>query len=89
MVYLIHLPTYVVVQLLFVRFFGSDALMTNSAYGALCGLLAAAGAFGLAGLSWRYFEGPIMRLKDAAFPIRGPVQSLPTAGSFDQTRVCA
>jgi len=90
MVYLVHLPTYVIVQLLFVKLFGWDALSTNPAHGAVCGLVAALGAIGLAGLSWTYFESPIMRMKDAAFPTRRQVDDPPVAASLDRTsRVCA
>lgn len=89
MVYLIHLPAYIVIQLLVVRFVGLSALATTPALGAFCGLLSVAAAIGLAGLSWRYLEHPIMRLKDSAFPLRHEVQQVPAASNIDQTRVCA
>lgn len=89
MLYLIHLPVFVVVQLLFVRLLGRDVLAMNTGLEAACGLLAAAGAIGLAGLSWKYFESPIMKMKDAAFPMHRQVQDLPVATKIDHSRVCA
>ena len=89
MVYLIHLPVYVVIQPLFARFVGGTALATNPSLRAFCGLLAAGGAIGLAGLSWKYFENPIMRMRDSVFPLRYRIPELPLAAKTDQTRVCA
>ena len=89
MVYLIHLPVYVIIQLLFVRFLGGTALAGNPSLRALCGVLAAGGAIGLAGLSWRYFENPIMRMRDSVFPLRHRIPELSLAAKTDQTRVCA
>ena len=51
--YLIHLPTYVVVQLLLVRLFGSDKISSSRVFAASCGSLATGCTIALAGLSWK------------------------------------
>jgi len=90
MMYLIHLPTYVVIQLVFVKLLGRNSLATSTGLEALCSILAIAGTIGLASLSWIYFEGPIMRMKDSAFPIHGSGRELSGPTSIDQPdRVCA
>ena len=90
MMYLIHLPTYVVIQLLFVKLFGRNALVTSTGLQALCGIAATAGTIGFARLSWSYFEGPIMRMRNVAFPMLRTDRDLPVPRTIDQSaRVCA
>jgi len=73
MMYLIHLPTYVLIQLVILRYLGNGrAFETNDGLVALWGILAVACTIALAGLSWKYFEGPILRLKEKRFPSFAP-----------------
>jgi peptidoglycan/LPS O-acetylase OafA/YrhL len=67
--YLTHLPIYVFIQIVILKCLGTErALVTNSWLVALWGVLAAVCTIVLASLSWKYFEGPILRLKDRRFP---------------------
>lgn len=86
-IYLIHLPTYVVVQLVMVRVFGADIFPSNRGLTILAGLLAAGCAILLAGLSWKFIESPTMRLKDRLFPVRTAPRALPERNDLD--RLCA
>jgi peptidoglycan/LPS O-acetylase OafA/YrhL len=67
MMYLIHLPIYVLIQFMILKFLGK-ALEANTGLVTLWGILAAICTIVLAGLSWRYVEAPILRLKDKRFP---------------------
>lgn len=70
--YLTYLPIYILIQLIFVSFLGQsgkpEMLQTNTGLVVLQGVLAVLATIGLASLSWRYFETPILRLKDRRFP---------------------
>jgi peptidoglycan/LPS O-acetylase OafA/YrhL len=66
--YLIHLPTFVVVQLAMVRLFGPDVIASSSLV-VVCGVLATACTIALAVLSWKYIETPILRMKEKRFPV--------------------
>jgi peptidoglycan/LPS O-acetylase OafA/YrhL len=69
MMYLIHLPIYVLIQLMFLKYFEKGRVFeASSGLVALWGILAVVCTIALAGLSWRYFEAPILRLKDRRFP---------------------
>jgi peptidoglycan/LPS O-acetylase OafA/YrhL len=68
--YLIHMPIYVSFQLLLLKYLGkSNALVLDANNGLLLllGTLTALCTIVAAGLSWRYFETPILRLKDRPF----------------------
>jgi peptidoglycan/LPS O-acetylase OafA/YrhL len=67
--YLIHLPTYVVVQLVMVRLFGPDTIASSRVSAVVCGVLATTCTVALAGLSWKYIETPILRMKETRFPV--------------------
>jgi len=89
-IYLIHLPTYFAFKLAIFRLFGPDATISSVGLATLCGILAAACATLLAGLSWKYIEDPIMRLKDRMFPVRTTARALLVASEGDRpSRVCA
>jgi peptidoglycan/LPS O-acetylase OafA/YrhL len=70
--YLTYLPIYVLIQLIFLHFLGKKSglaiLESNTGLVILQGVLAILSTIGLASLSWRYFETPILRLKDRKFP---------------------
>ncbi|HXM20815.1 MAG TPA: acyltransferase [Terriglobales bacterium] len=70
--YLTYLPVYVLIQLIFLNLLGKsngpEMLQTNTGLVLLQGVLAVLCTIGLASLSWRYFEIPILRLKDRRFP---------------------
>jgi peptidoglycan/LPS O-acetylase OafA/YrhL len=70
--YLIYLPIYVLIQLIFLNFLGKsnglEMLETNTGLVILQGVVAILCTIGLASFSWRYFETPILRLKDRRFP---------------------
>jgi peptidoglycan/LPS O-acetylase OafA/YrhL len=83
--YLIHLPTFVVVQLVMVRVFGADIFPSNRGLAILSGVLASTCAVLLAGLSWNYIEGPIMRLKDVRFPVKDAAIALPVESDVDRS----
>lgn len=75
MMYLIHMPAYVSVQLMILKFFGkSDGLVL------LQGTLAILATIAAASFSWRYFETRILRLKHRQFPAPArPEPALPIA----------
>jgi len=87
-VYLIHLPIYVAFRLISLRFFGPSAI-ASLGWGVLCGVLATACAVLLAGLSWKYIEAPMMRLKDRAFPVKDAASALLIENVDRSRRVCA
>jgi peptidoglycan/LPS O-acetylase OafA/YrhL len=67
--YLIHLPIYVLIQLTILKYFENGrAFEANNGLVVLWGVLAVVCTIVLAGLSWKYFEAPILRLKDRWFP---------------------
>ena len=80
--YLVHMIVYVFMQLAVLRFLGeSNALIldTNPWLLVLLGGLTALCTITLAHLSWKYFETPILRLKDRRFPPtfrRRPIQPM-------------
>jgi peptidoglycan/LPS O-acetylase OafA/YrhL len=86
-IYLIHLPTYVVVQLVMVRVLGSNTFASSRGLAILSGIVAAGCTLLLAGLSWKYIESPTMRLKDRLFPFRTAQRTLPVGSDLD--RLCA
>jgi peptidoglycan/LPS O-acetylase OafA/YrhL len=63
MMYLIHIPVWVAVYKILERVHGGD--FTPNLW---MGFLSAALTISLAALSWRFFEKPILRFKDAIFP---------------------
>jgi peptidoglycan/LPS O-acetylase OafA/YrhL len=75
--YLIHLPSYVVVQLVMGRFFGPDAIASSRVLPVVCGVLATACTIALAALSWKYIETPILRMKEKRFPVAPVSRTLP------------
>lgn len=78
--YLIHMPVYVCLQLAALKALGeSNALVldTNNWLLLLLGVLTAICTIALAHLSWRYFETPLLRLKDRRFPVRFRQKSIP------------
>jgi peptidoglycan/LPS O-acetylase OafA/YrhL len=75
-IYLIHLPTYVVVQLMIIRWFNPSAIEPSPKLAILAGGLAAVGAILLASLSWKYIESPILGWKDELFPVKGTARLL-------------
>lgn len=85
--YLIHMPVYVCLQLVVLKVLGkSNALVldTNNWLLLLLGVLTAISTVALAHLSWRYFETPLLRLKDRRFPARfrpRSIQRLPEAAT--------
>jgi len=67
--YLIHLPVYVLIQLAALKYLGKGGAPEFSpGLVLLCGVLAIVCTIVLASLSWRYFERPILQLKDRRFP---------------------
>jgi peptidoglycan/LPS O-acetylase OafA/YrhL len=89
-IYLIHLPTYVVVQLAMGKLLGPDAVESNRWAAVLCGLLATAGAILFAGLSWKYIEAPMIRLKDSVFPIRSAARAVLVKSEVERSGpICA
>jgi peptidoglycan/LPS O-acetylase OafA/YrhL len=70
--YLIHMPVYVCLQLAVLSFLGeTNALVldTNNRLLLLLGILTTLCTVTIAHLSWKYFETPILRLKDQRFPV--------------------
>jgi peptidoglycan/LPS O-acetylase OafA/YrhL len=89
-IYLIHLPTYLMVQLLILKWFGPNAIASSRGLALLSGVLAAAFTILLAGLSWKYIEAPIMRLKEAFFPGRTTPHAVLVESNLDGSgRLCA
>jgi peptidoglycan/LPS O-acetylase OafA/YrhL len=69
--YLIHMPVYVFFQLMVLKYLGKGSaivLDTNNGLLLLLAILTTVCTVILAGLSWKYFETPILRLKDRRFP---------------------
>jgi peptidoglycan/LPS O-acetylase OafA/YrhL len=69
--YLIHMPVYVSLQLMLLKYLGKSSatvLDMNNGLLLLLGILTTICTVVLAGLSWKYFETPILRLKDRQFP---------------------
>ena len=83
-IYLVHLPTYAVVQLTIARWFGRDAVASNPAFMVLTAVVATAGTFVLASLSWKYIEGPIVELKNHLFPVRSTPRTLVEQREMDR-----
>lgn len=77
--YLIHLAVYVLIQFVFIDSFGQRALETSRGLVLLWGILATACTVFLAAVSWKYFETPILRLKDKRFPISAVKRSMSVA----------
>jgi peptidoglycan/LPS O-acetylase OafA/YrhL len=73
MMYLIHMPAYIAIQLLMLRNLGKASWeIADTNVLLLCGILAVSCTVVLAGLSWKYFETPILRIKDRRFPSPAP-----------------
>jgi peptidoglycan/LPS O-acetylase OafA/YrhL len=88
--YLIHLPTYVVVQLMIIRWFGPDAITSSLKLAILAGGLATVGAILLASFSWKYIEAPILGWKDKWFPVRNTARLLSVESEADRSDpICA
>lgn len=68
--YLTHLPVYVLVQLVIIQLFGQYALEASRGLVLMWGILAAVLTILLATVSWRYFENPLLRVKERRFPMR-------------------
>jgi peptidoglycan/LPS O-acetylase OafA/YrhL len=69
--YLIHMPVYVSLQLVVLKYLGKSSAMVldmNNGLLLLLALLTTVCTVALAGLSWKHFETPILRLKDRRFP---------------------
>ena len=88
--YLTYLPIYVLVQLIFVSLLGQsgnrEILQTNTGLVILQDVLAVLATIGLASLSWRYFETPILGLKDRRFPMSATAPSRPRSHMYWGTR---
>jgi len=88
--YLIHLPTFVVVQLVMIRLFSPEAIASSRGLTVLSGVLATACTILLAGMSWKYMEAPMMRLKDALFPAETAAHGVRVKSKADRPRpLCA
>lgn len=69
MIYLIHLPSYVWIQLLILKNLGkSNWVAADNGMLLVCGVLAAFCTVALAAVSWKYFETPVLRLKERKYP---------------------
>jgi peptidoglycan/LPS O-acetylase OafA/YrhL len=69
--YLIHMPIYVSLQLMVLKYLGkgnATVLDVNNGLLLLLAILTTVCTVVLAGLSWKYLETPILRLKDRLFP---------------------
>jgi peptidoglycan/LPS O-acetylase OafA/YrhL len=70
--YLTYLPIYILIQLIFVSLLENrielKMLQANTGLVILQGVLSVLCTISLASLSWRYFETPILCLKDRRFP---------------------
>lgn len=86
--YLIHMPVYILIGLLLIRLFGTDPFTAGVGVAVLCGVLATTGLIGVAGLSWKYYEAPILRAKDLLFPM-GTLGVSATVAKVDPDRVFA
>lgn len=79
--YLIHMPVYVSFQLMFLKYLGKTSALVldmNNGLLLLPGILTALCTVAVASLSWRYFETPILRLKDRQFPAPAQRRLTPT-----------
>ncbi|MGP0020869.1 MAG: acyltransferase family protein [Candidatus Sulfotelmatobacter sp.] len=89
-IYLIHLPAYVVVQLMIIRWFGPDAIALSLKLAILAGGLATVAAILFASFSWHYIEAPILRWKDKWFPVRSTARPLSVESVADRSDpICA
>jgi peptidoglycan/LPS O-acetylase OafA/YrhL len=89
-VYLLHVPVYILIGLMSIRFLGRSPVTGGRALSLLCSLLATAGVIAVAGLSWKYIESPILRLKDALFPLRTRTADVPVEREVDPADpICA
>jgi peptidoglycan/LPS O-acetylase OafA/YrhL len=84
-IYLIHLPTYVVIELAMVRLFGPFAIASSRVLAVLTGVLATACTIALAGLSWKYIEAPLLHWKDTLFPARSEAVALGGEGDVHRS----
>jgi peptidoglycan/LPS O-acetylase OafA/YrhL len=67
--YLIHMTIYALVAVTLLRFLGASMGLGTDPWPLLLrGSLATAITIAVASLSWKYFESPILRLKDKKFP---------------------
>ena len=79
-IYLIHLPVYVFVQLMIHRSLGHYVIVGAGSFSVLSAILSVGCTVALAALSWRYFETPILRLREKRFSMRKPLRAAgPTA----------
>jgi peptidoglycan/LPS O-acetylase OafA/YrhL len=74
-IYLSHLPVYILVQFVIIESFGQYALETSQGLVLLWGLLAITCTIFLAALSWKYFETPLLQLKEKRFPVKAAKRS--------------
>jgi peptidoglycan/LPS O-acetylase OafA/YrhL len=89
-IYLIHLPTYVVVQLIIIQWFSLNAIFSSPGLAIVVGGLATVGAILVASLSWKYVESPILGLKNELFPVRSTASSLAVESEVDRSApLCA
>jgi peptidoglycan/LPS O-acetylase OafA/YrhL len=80
--YLIHMPVYVSLQLMVLKVLGESSatvLDMNNGLLLLLAILTTVCTVVLAGLSWKYFETPILRLKDRRFPALAQQRSVRAA----------
>jgi peptidoglycan/LPS O-acetylase OafA/YrhL len=84
-IYLIHLPTYVVVQLMIIQWFSPNAIALSPKLAILAGGLATVGAILFASLSWKYIESPILGWKDELFPVRSSARPLAVESQGDRS----
>jgi peptidoglycan/LPS O-acetylase OafA/YrhL len=88
-VYLLHLPVYVLVGLSLVRLLGRNPVASGTGIDLLCGVLATAAMIGVAALSWKYFEAPILRCKNSLFPTTATAHVRVKQQIDPADRVCA
>jgi peptidoglycan/LPS O-acetylase OafA/YrhL len=72
--YLIHMPVYVSLQLMVLKYLGKSSAVVldmNNGLLLLLAVLTTVCTVAIASLSWEYFETPILRLKDRRFPAFG------------------
>ncbi len=84
-IYLIHLPMYLTIQLVIIRWLGQTGNASSLMRAILSGGLATVGAIVFAGLSWRYIEYPILGLKDKLFPTRSTANLLAVEHEIDRS----
>jgi peptidoglycan/LPS O-acetylase OafA/YrhL len=89
-VYLLHVPVYILIGLMSIKFLGRSPVTDGRALSLLCSILATAGVIAVAGLSWKYIESPILRFKDALFPMKPRIADVPVEPEVDPaTPICA